>query len=125
MRLLLVRARVVAEPTASPSYTGLVGFHIAPDPGDPGDARADAGNAAATQLGEHRRLVRDGSQVLAHGSLVCPECELPIALTRRLPATGPLRCAFCDHVAEARAFIREDVYDTVENEVYLVARVAA
>jgi hypothetical protein len=102
-----------------------VGFHIAPDPGDPGDARVDAGNAAGASIAEHRRLVRDGSQVLAHGSLVCPECELPIAVMRRLPATGALRCGFCDHVAEARAFIREDVFDTVENEVYLVARVAA
>jgi hypothetical protein len=101
-----------------------VGF-IAPDPGDPGEARVDAGNANGAELGEHRRLVRDGSQVLAHGSLVCPECELPIAVAYRLPATGDLRCGFCDHVAEAREFIREDVFDTVENEVYLVARVAA
>jgi hypothetical protein len=116
---------VVAEPTASSSYTGSVGFHIAPDPGDPGEARVDVGNAAGSSIAEHRRLVRDGSQVLAHGSLVCPECELPIAATLRLPAAGALRCGFCDHVAEARAFVREDVFDTVENEVYLVARVAA
>ena len=102
-----------------------MGFHIAPDPGDPGEGRVDSGNAAGASLAEHRRIVRDGSQVLAHGSLVCPECELPIVAKRRLPATGALRCGFCDHVAEARAFIREDVFDTVENEVYLVARVAA
>jgi uncharacterized Zn finger protein (UPF0148 family) len=101
-----------------------VGF-LAPDPGDPGEARVDAGSAAGASLGEHRRLVRDGAQVLAHGALVCPECGLPIAVTRRLPATGALRCGFCDHTAEAHRFIREDVFDTVENEVYLVARVAA
>jgi hypothetical protein len=101
-----------------------VGF-LAPDPGDPGEARVDAGQAGGGALGEHRRLVRDGSQVLAHGSLICPSCELPIAAERPLPATGALRCGFCDHTAEARRFIREDVFDTVENEVYLVARVAA
>jgi hypothetical protein len=101
-----------------------VGF-IAPDPGDPGEARADAGQANGASLGEHRRLVRDGAQVLAHGALVCPSCELPIAVEMRLPATGILHCGFCDHAAEARQFLREDVFDTVENEVYLVARVAA
>jgi hypothetical protein len=101
-----------------------VGF-IAPDPGDPGEARVDTGPATGASLGEHRRLVRDGAQVLAHGALVCPSCELPIAATRRLPATGTLRCGFCDHVAEARDFVLEDVFDTVANEVYLVARVAA
>lgn len=101
-----------------------MGF-IAPDPGDPGEARVDAGNAAGASLGEHRRLVRDGSQVLAHGSLICPSCQLPIAAEQRLPATGALRCGYCDHTDEARQFIREDVFDTVANEVYLVARVAA
>jgi len=41
-----------------------------------------------------------------------------------LRASLPLRCGFCDHIAPARAFVREDVFDTVRNEVYLVARVA-
>ena len=35
-----------------------------------------------------------------------------------------LRCGFCDHAAPAREFVAEDVYDTLANEVYLVARVA-
>jgi hypothetical protein len=35
-----------------------------------------------------------------------------------------LHCGFCDHAAPARKFVREDVYDTLANEVYLVARVA-
>jgi uncharacterized Zn finger protein (UPF0148 family) len=99
-------------------------FRIGPDPGDPGEPQVRIGRTGGAEAGEERRLVRDGAQVLAHGALICPECDLPLAADRRLPATGRLRCGFCDHTAEARDFIREDVYDTVSNEVYLVARVA-
>jgi hypothetical protein len=35
-----------------------------------------------------------------------------------------VRCGFCDHHGRAREFVREDVYDTLVNEVYVVARVA-
>jgi hypothetical protein len=66
--------------------------------------------------------VHDGAQVLAHGALVCPSCDLPIGLNRRLRATARTRCGYCGHSAEAREFIREDVFDTLANEVYLVAR---
>jgi hypothetical protein len=99
-------------------------LHLTPDPGDPGEPRVRIGRTGGAEAGEERRLIRDGAQVLAHGALVCPECALPIAVDRRLPATGTLHCGFCDHSAEARDFIREDVYDTLANEVYLVARVA-
>ena len=71
-----------------------------------------------------RRLVRDGAQVVSHGALVCPECALPLAIGGRMRAGLPVRCGFCDHTAPAREFVREDVYDTVANEVYLVARVS-
>ena len=98
-------------------------FHLAPDPGDPGEPQVRIGRAGGAEAGEERRLIRDGAQVLAHGALVCPKCELPIVPARRIRASGVLRCAFCDHAAEARDFIREDVFDTVANEVYLVARV--
>jgi hypothetical protein len=99
-------------------------FHLAPDPGDPGEPQVKIGRTGGAELGEERRLLRDGAQVLAHGALVCPECELPIATSRRLRATGPLRCGFCEHSAEARDFVRADVFDTLANEVYLVARVS-
>ena len=99
-------------------------FHLAPDPGDHGEPQVRTGRTGGAEIGEERRLLRDGRQVLAHGALVCPACELPIVPAARLPATGRLRCAFCAHAAEAREFIREDVFDTVANEVYLVARVA-
>jgi hypothetical protein len=101
-----------------------VAFHLAPDPGDPGEPQVRIGRTGGSEIGEERRLVRDGAQVLAHGALICPACALPIATTRRLPAAGRLRCGFCDHVAGAREFLREDVYDTLANEVYLIARVS-
>ena len=82
------------------------------------------GRVGAAQAGDHRRIVRDGSEVLAHGAMICPACELPMEITRRVPATGSVSCGYCGHSAEARAFIREDVFDTLANEVYLVARVA-
>ena len=77
-----------------------------------------------SEAGAERRLVRDGMQVLSHGALVCPECALPLAIGGRIRAGLAVRCGFCDHAAPAREFVREDVYDTVANEVYLVARVS-
>jgi uncharacterized Zn finger protein (UPF0148 family) len=99
-------------------------FHLTPDPGDPGDPRVRSGRAGGAEAGEERRLIRDGAQVLAHGALVCPSCELPIFPAGRVRAASELRCSYCEHRAEIREFLREDVYDTVANEVYLVARVA-
>ena len=95
-----------------------------PDPGDPGEPQVRIGRTGGAEAGEERRLIRDGAQVLAHGALVCPACELPILPAGRFRAAGELRCGFCEHSAAAREFIREDVFDTVANEVYLVARVA-
>jgi hypothetical protein len=93
------------------------------DPGDPGQPNTKLGRVDGSDVGAERRIVRDGVQVLAHGALVCPECALPLALQTQLPVRRTIRCAFCDHAAPARAFMRDDVYDTVANEVYLVARV--
>ena len=80
-------------------------------PGDP-DARCELGRLAT----QHRSM-------LAHGALVCPGCGLPIAAHGQLRFAGEVRCGFCDHTAAARDFVVEDVYDTVANEVYVVARV--
>jgi hypothetical protein len=104
-------------------HSSFVSFHVTPDPGDPGEPRVRFGRTGGAEIGSERRLVRDGAQVLAHGALVCPGCELPIATAGRLRATEAMRCGFCDHEASARDFIRENVFDTLANEVYLVARV--
>ena len=77
----------------------------------------------AADIGEERRIVRDGIERIAHGALVCPGCNLPVLIEDRVPATRRLRCGFCDHHAPAREFVVRDVYDTVANEVYVIARV--
>jgi hypothetical protein len=55
---------------------------------------------------------------------VCPSCDIPLAATAPIPVGARLVCGYCEHTGPARAFLAEDVYDTVSNEVYLVARVA-
>ena len=94
-----------------------------PDHGDPGEPQVKLGRVGG-DLGEERRLVRDGAQVLAHGALICPSCALPTAIHRPLPVGGEVSCGFCNHSAPASRFVREDVFDTLANEVYVVARVA-
>jgi hypothetical protein len=63
------------------------------------------------------------SATLATGSMICPSCELPIAVGAGVPAISRLQCPFCDHSGEARAFLRRDVRDTRANRVDLVARI--
>jgi hypothetical protein len=74
-------------------------------------------------IGEERRIARDGVQRLAHGALVCPGCNLPVLIEDPVPAGRQLRCGFCGHEAAAREFVARDVFDTVANEVYVIARV--
>jgi hypothetical protein len=99
-----------------------VALHVPAQPGDPGQPQIRAGRIGGSQAGDERRLIRDGIELLAHGALVCPRCDLPLEAGARIPAGSPLRCGFCDHTATARAFVRQDVYDTLGNEVYVVAR---
>ncbi len=99
-------------------------LHLPADPGDPGQPKTKLGRVDGSEAGAERRLLRHGVQVLGHGALVCPQCALPLVVGRRLPAGLTVHCGFCDHGAPARDFLAEDVYDTVSNEVYLVARVS-
>jgi hypothetical protein len=101
-----------------------VTIHLPADPGDPGQPKTKLGRVDGSEAGAERRLLRDGMQVVSHGALVCPGCALPLAIGGQLSAGMRLQCGFCDHAAPAREFIAQDVYDTVANEVYLVARVA-
>jgi hypothetical protein len=100
-----------------------VAFHLTPDPGDPGEPQVRLGRVGGADAGEHRRIIRDGVQVFAHGAMLCPRCDLPMPVAGPMAAGVTVRCGFCDHRAPAREFVREDVFDTVANEVYLVARV--
>ena len=101
-----------------------MGFELPANPGDPGQPDSRAGRVDGSEAGADRRLLRDGVQVLAHGALICPSCALPMALTAPFSVGSRLVCGYCDHGGPARDFLAEDVYDTVPNEVYLVARVA-
>ena len=109
-------------PSTGPYYWH-VGFELAPDPGDRGEPDVRLGRTGGSAIGEQRRVVADGFQVLTRGALVCPGCELPISPAPRIAPRAALRCGFCDHVAAALEFLRADVYDTVGNEAILVARV--
>jgi hypothetical protein len=97
-------------------------FELPANPGDPGQPDTRIGHLDGSAAGVHRRLVRDGVQVLAHGALVCPGCALPVAAAAPLPAGSQVTCGYCDHAGPARSFLVEDVYDTVGNEAQLVAR---
>jgi hypothetical protein len=99
-------------------------LHLSASPGDPGRPNTRLGRVNGSEAAAERRLLRDGVQVLAHGALVCPRCALPLAMDGPLAAGMEVQCGFCDHTGPARGFVRADVYDTLANEVYLVARVA-
>ena len=95
-----------------------------PQPGDPGEPDVRQGRVTGAEGADERHLIRDGLEILAHGALVCPECALPLSLSGRFPVGHALTCGFCEHSGAAREFVRDDVYDTLANEVYVVARVA-
>lgn len=101
-----------------------MGFELAPDPGDRGEPDVKLGRSGAAAVGEDRRLIRNGVQVLARGSLVCPRCAIPLSPAPRVRPRAELNCGFCAHVAPAIEFLVEGVRDTVANDVVLVARVA-
>ena len=85
----------------------------------------DTRKVRVADVGEERQVVRDGVQQLAHGALVCPGCNLPLVLRTPVHAGSVLRCGYCDQEARAREFVAADVYDTVANEVYVIATLAA
>jgi hypothetical protein len=98
-------------------------FEVAPDPGDRGEPDVKLGRTGGSAVGEDRRLVRDGVQVLARGAMLCPECTLPLAPPPRIRPRAELSCGFCDHTAPAHAFVRDGVRDTPANAVTVVARI--
>ncbi len=100
-------------------------FELPADPGDPGRPSTGIGRVDERRTGFRHRLLRDGAEVIAHGALVCPRCNLPIAIADRAPAAAVIECGFCEHAAPMRAFLAADVFDTVANEAQLVARLRA
>jgi hypothetical protein len=100
----------------------MMALHLTPDAGDPGEPHVRLGRTGGAAVGEDRRLVRDGMQVLAWGALACPSCGLPLAPPPRIPPRAILHCGFCDHSATAIEFMQEGLVDTPANDAVLVAR---
>lgn len=58
----------------------------------------------ATGVEEERRLARTSR--LAAGTLACPGCDAPVALTEGpLRPAHPLACPFCEHAGAVREFL--------------------
>jgi hypothetical protein len=94
---------------------------LAPDPGDRGEPDVKQGAVGGAAVGEHR-LVANGLEVLARGSLSCPACALPVWPAPKVRPRESLTCSYCDHEAIALDFLRENVFEAPANEVILVAR---
>jgi hypothetical protein len=74
------------------------GIDGARDPGRPEPAARAAG------IQEERRTVR--SSRLGSGTLACPACDAPVALTEgRVSPSDPLDCPVCAHAASVRDFL--------------------
>jgi Zn ribbon nucleic-acid-binding protein len=78
--------------------------------------------ARAADIAEEWRVARHGIEVVAHGALVCPSCDAPMVLAASVPAFRQVECGFCGHTDRARTFLVRDVFDTVANEAYMIAR---
>lgn len=83
----------------------------------PGERRTRAADIA-----EEWRIARHGIEVVAHGALVCPGCDAPVVVADRMPAQRRISCGFCGHTDRVRSFLVRDVFDTLANEAYMVAR---
>jgi hypothetical protein len=99
----------------------LVALHLDPFEHEP--IRQQEGTVRVADIRPHWRVANDGIEVLAHGALVCPDCDAPVVIAGKTAAWRELSCGFCGHRARAREFLARDVFDTVANEAYLVARV--
>jgi hypothetical protein len=99
-----------------------MGLHLDPSEGEP--IRVD-GAVRAADIRHEWRLARDGIQQIGHGALICPSCAAPVVIAVPLSAAAELRCGFCGHAERSREFLVRDVFDTVANEAYLVARLIA
>lgn len=97
-------------------------FRITRDPGDPGADRVSSGSLGGAESQLERRLLRDGVQVIARGTLVCPECDLPLPSSPAVGAAQPLTCSWCGHTAPARELLRPGAAGAPASAARLVAR---
>ena len=86
------------------------------DPGsrpDPEREERLRASASRVEIRPQRRALP-----LAVRSLACPECDMPLRLAGPASYEGLIGCAFCETVAPAREFVREQGWPPVN----LVAR---
>ncbi len=91
----------------------MAGFYMDPTGRPDPDREARKGIAGRLEIRPARR-----STLLGTRSLACPDCEMPLAISRSLNWSEPVRCPFCDAIAPTRSFIRRHGWP----EVRLVAR---
>jgi hypothetical protein len=93
-----------------------------PQPGDRGEPDVKTGRTGGSAVGEDRRLVRNGVQILTRGALACPECSLPMSPAPKVRPRAEVHCGFCGHAGPAVDFLREGVHVPTAARVALVAR---
>jgi len=113
---MVVVSTLIAHPTLCSVALHLDPFESQPLPGEH--------KVRAADIRHEWKVSRDGIEVIAHGALVCPECDAPQVIATPIAAGETHRCGFCGHDARAREFLVRDIFDTVANEAYLVARLA-
>ena len=95
------------------------------DPGDPGQPKTKLGRVDGSEAGAERRLLRDGMQVLGPwGAGLSPSARCRWRSAGSCPPGGGCIAASATTRPRRASSCAEDVYDTLANEVYLVARVA-
>ncbi|CAN5483675.1 hypothetical protein BH20ACT15_BH20ACT15_03360 [soil metagenome] len=89
---------------------------------DPG-SRPDPEREERLRASASRVEIRPARRALplAVRSLACPECDMPLQIGSPASFDGAIECGFCDVVAPAREFIREQGWPPVQ----LVARLDA
>ena len=92
-----------------------MGLYIDPS-ANPDPEREERLRAAAARV-ELRPVER--AAWLGIRSLACPECDMPIALSRPVAWHGEIACAFCETTAPTREFIRDQGWPAVD----LIARI--
>ncbi len=113
---MVLVSTLIAHPTLCFVALHLDPFESQPLPGEQ--------KVRAADIRHEWKVSRDGVEVIAHGALICPDCDAPQVIAAPLPAGSRQVCGFCGHDGRAREFLVRDIFDTVANEAYLIARLA-
>jgi hypothetical protein len=90
---------------------------------EPGD-RDELHGLLSNEIYLPRKDTREAVKTLAHGSLACPSCDVPVVTAEPIGISAVMRCPFCREIHAARSFLRLDRPDTGLNVVRVTARIA-